>query len=96
LLLSDIPPFVKDPKFPREFNIIEKRIIEAVECSCGVFIDKKIEENTDNYQMFFVIIILINKSINDVYSMFKVVKDKNQDICFFLIIFFFFLFFFFN
>jgi hypothetical protein len=60
LLLSDIPPFEKDQGYPKEFNIIEKRIIEAVEDYCGVFIDKKMEENTDIYQMFFVIIILLN------------------------------------
>jgi hypothetical protein len=87
LLLSDIPPFVKDPGYSREFNITDKRIIEAVEDDCYVFIDKKIEENTDIYEMFFVIVILINKLINDVYSVFKVLKDQKACIGFLLIFF---------
>jgi hypothetical protein len=94
LLLTDIHPFVIDPGYPTEFDIIENRRIEAFQDCCGVFIDKKIEENTDTYQMFFVFVILINKLINDVYSTFKVLKSKNQDICFFLSFFFFFSFFF--
>jgi hypothetical protein len=53
-VLLEIPPFVKDPEFPREFNIIEKMIIEANEICCQVFLDRKIEENTNIWKMFFI------------------------------------------
>jgi hypothetical protein len=55
-----IPPFAKDLYNNKEFNIINRRIIEADDCSCGVFVDKKIEKNTDIYQLFYFFIILIN------------------------------------
>jgi hypothetical protein len=52
-VLLEIPPFVKDPNFPREFNIIEKRIIESNDnLFCHVFFDRKIEESGNIYNMF--------------------------------------------
>jgi hypothetical protein len=51
-VLLEIPPFVKDPEYPREFNIIEKRIIESNDYFCRVFFDRKIEENRNIYNMF--------------------------------------------
>jgi hypothetical protein len=51
-VLLEIPPFVKDPKFNKEFNIIEKRIIESNEDYCRVFLDRNIEENRNIYNMF--------------------------------------------
>jgi hypothetical protein len=52
-VLLEIPPFVKDPKVNKEFNIIEKRIIECNENrGCRVFFDRKIEENRNIYNMF--------------------------------------------
>jgi hypothetical protein len=53
IVLLEIPPFVKDPCNPKEFNIIENRIIEANEYFCHVFLDRKIEENTNIWKMFF-------------------------------------------
>jgi hypothetical protein len=52
-ILPDIPTFVKDPKYPKEFTIIEKRIIEASEDWCNVFLDQKIERNAYIWKMFF-------------------------------------------
>jgi hypothetical protein len=40
-VLLEIPPFVKDPCYNEEFNIIEKRIIESNDNYCGVFLIKK-------------------------------------------------------
>jgi hypothetical protein len=51
-VLLEVPPFVKDPNFKKEFNIIEKRIIECNDDWCNVFLDRKIEENRNIYNMF--------------------------------------------
>jgi hypothetical protein len=52
-MLLEIPPFVKDPLSFGDFNIIEKRIIESNDySSCFVFLDRKIEENRNIYNMF--------------------------------------------
>jgi hypothetical protein len=56
----EIPPFVKDPFFNKEFNIIEKRIIECNDNYCFVFLDRKIEENRNIYNMFYIIIALLD------------------------------------
>jgi hypothetical protein len=51
-VLLEIPPFVEDPNFNKEFNIIEKRIIECNDKYGYVFFDRKIEENRNIYNMF--------------------------------------------
>jgi hypothetical protein len=51
-VLLEIPPFVKDPEYASEFNIIEKRIIESNDNYCFVFLDRKIKENGNIYNMF--------------------------------------------
>jgi hypothetical protein len=59
-VLLEIPPFVKDPYYNKKFNIIEKRIIESNDNYCSVFLDRKIEENTNIYNMFYIIIVLLD------------------------------------
>jgi hypothetical protein len=57
IVLLEIP-FLKDPENPKIFNIIKKRIIEADGDGCFVFLDRKIEENTNVWKMFFFLFII--------------------------------------
>jgi hypothetical protein len=61
IILLEIPPFVKDLNFNKEFNIIEKRIIKNnADYDNLVFIDQKIEENRFIYNMFYFIIVSLD------------------------------------
>jgi hypothetical protein len=59
-ILLEIPFFVRDREYYSEFNIIEKRIVESIENNCCVILNREIEEKTNIYNMFYVIILLFD------------------------------------